>query len=474
MHSASPLKLNGSIVDMTGDGVWPEMSREIRENLLENFFEIDWKIHDISLQGRDATNDAALKTAIADLVTHGAAVKGPTITPTEEETAQFGLKKQYGSPNGAIRSAINGAAIFRNTIDFEGLSTNAPKMKNVTIARMAVGGIYGAPNFAIPGKGVLKTIYESSGGDEKLTLAERTVQSGVALLTTEDDTAIRGYAHAVFKEGLTTGKSVLFAAKSTINPVYDGRFENILQDVFEQDYAAKFTERGLEFRNGELIDAAVSKIPQGKTNGWIVALKNYDGDVTSDQVAGEHVSLGMMDSTLVSADGQTLLADPPHGTALDLEPAWHAEGKLLANPTAHIFAYAEAIRHKAELNGQTEVAERANLLKKAVVATLEAGHLTGDLINNGASAKDQVLNYIKKLERDVESITGGELKIKSRNAVVALKDAFYKAETLADTLPKKQALTAQQFIAQVRETYANMISAPAPKPQAAVDAPSVN
>lgn len=469
MSASSPLKLNGSIVDMTGDGVWPEMSREIRENLLENFFEIDWKIHDISLQGRDSTNDGALKAAIADLVTHQAAVKGPTITPTAEETVQFGLKKQYGSPNGAIRSAIDGAAIFRNTIDFEGLSTNAPKMRGVTIARMAVGGIYGAPNFEIPGKGTLKTVYESADGAEKLTLAEKKVQPGVALLTTEADTAIRGYAHAVFKEGLKTGKSVLFAAKSTINPVYDGRFEDILQEVFEQDYAAAFEKSGLAFRNGELIDAAVSKIPQGKANGWIVALKNYDGDVISDQVAGEHVSLGMMDSTLVSADGQTLLADPPHGTAPDLEPAWHTEGKLLANPTAHIFAYAEAIRHKAELNGQTEIAERADLLKKAVVATLEAGHLTGDLINNGSAAKNQVLDYIEKLERDVESIQGAELKIRSRNDIIALKNAFAKAEKIKDILPSKEPLTAQQFIAKVSETFDGMIPAPAPQQYAALD-----
>ena len=121
----------------------------------------------------------------------------------------------------------------------------------------------------------------------------------------------------------------------------------------------------------------------------IIALKNYDGDVVSDQVAGEHKSLGLMDSTLVSADG-ILLADPPHGTAPDLEPAWHEKKILLANPTAHIFAYAEAIRHKAELNGQHDAAIMAKRMKEAVVKTIEeglkSGQLTGDLAPNAGSS----------------------------------------------------------------------------------------
>jgi isocitrate dehydrogenase len=163
----------------------------------------------------------------------------------------------------------------------------------------------------------------------------------------------------------------------------------------------------------QVIDAVGSKIPQGKLNGWIIALKNYDGDVVSDQVAGEHKSLGLMDSTLVSADG-TLLADPPHGTAPDLEAAFHEKGILLANPAAHIFAYAEAIRHKAELNGQAEGIELAKKLKLAVVATIEEGlnssTLTGDL------AKD-----------------------------------------------KSKSISGQKFIANVRDKFAQMIAKPSAK-----------
>lgn len=410
--SKSPFKINGAIVDMTGDGVWPHMSAAIRDGLIAHFFDVDWKVHDISLQARDKTNDAALNDAIEDLKTHKAAVKGPTITPTKEETAKFGLSKQWDSPNGIIRRAINGAAILRNTIEIEGMDKFSPLMHDVTIVRQAVGGIYGAPNVSIPGRGKLKVVFEGDDGSTVVLVENRKVDSGVALLTTETDSSIIDYAHAVFQQALSMHKSVIFAGKDTINPTYDGRFIDLFNKIFKESYEPKFKALNLTFNDKvQLIDAVVSKIPQGKMNGMIIALKNYDGDVVSDQVAGEHKSLGLMDSTLVSADG-TLLADPPHGTAPDLEPAWHEKKILLANPAAHIFAYAEAIRHKAELNGQEEGVELAKQLKYAVVETIEEGLKTGAL--TGDLAKD-----------------------------------------------KSKAITGQQFIANVKAMYEGMVSAQA-------------
>lgn len=365
-----------TIVDMTGDGIWPEMSRLIREDLVAEFFDIDWKIHDISLPKRDTTDDKALNDAIEDLKTHKAGVKGPTITPNKDQTKEMGLSKQWGSPNGILRRAINGAVIMRTPLTAKNLPTNAPAMANVTVARQAVGGIYGAPNFDVPSHGTLKVVFIDDHGQET-EMCERATQPGVAMLTTETDDSIRDFAHATFQQALTMDKSVIFASKQTILPTYDGRFIDIFEKVFKE-YKREFDKKALTFFGSELIDAAVSKIPQGKMNNCILALKNYDGDVESDQVAGEHISLGMMDSTLVSADG-TLLADPPHGTAPDLDKFWHEEGKLVANPTAYIFAYAEAIRHKAELSADNETVKKAMTLKEATLKTIEAGYMTGDL-----------------------------------------------------------------------------------------------
>jgi len=376
-------KIEGSIVDMTGDGVWPEMSKLIREELIAKTFDVDWKIHDLSLQARDNTNDKSLDDAIADLVEHKATVKGPTVTPTPKQTSNMGLSKQWGSPNGKIRRAINGAVIMRTPLEPNNIPKNSPKISGVTTARQAVGGIYGAPNFDVPSKGKIKIVFEDENGTAQ-TLAEKQTEKGVALLTTESDEAIRDFAYATLGQGLAMNKSVLFCAKSSIKPVYDTRFSDIFEEVFNEHYADDYKNSGIELMlrdpagDAYLIDGVVSKIPQGKLNNMIIAFQNYDGDVASDQIAGENSSLGMMDSTLVSADG-ILLADPPHGTAPDLDKFWYEDGKLVANPTAHIFAYAEAIRHKAELNNQAEGVKLAVALKEATIATIEAGYMTGDL-----------------------------------------------------------------------------------------------
>ncbi len=265
---SAPYKIDGSIVDMTGDGVWPHMSAAIRDELIAPFFTVDWKVHDISLQARDRTNDGALNDAIADLKLHKAAVKGPTITPNKDETKSFGLTQQWDSPNGIIRRAINGAAILRNTIEIDGIQKFAPLMHDVTIVRQAVGGIYGAPNVSIPGRGYLKVIFEGDDGSEICLVEKRRVDNGVALLTTETDSSIRDYAHAVFQQAIAMHKSVIFAGKNTINPTYDGRFIDIFNEIFKESYAGKFKVEGLEFNDKvQLIDAVVSKIPQGKMNG---------------------------------------------------------------------------------------------------------------------------------------------------------------------------------------------------------------
>ena len=44
----------------------------------------------------------------------------PTITPTPDQVARLGLKKPWGSPNGAMRRGWNGITISRDTIHIDG------------------------------------------------------------------------------------------------------------------------------------------------------------------------------------------------------------------------------------------------------------------------------------------------------------------------------------------------------------------
>lgn len=375
----------GKIVDIQGDGVWPEISREIIENLLEPYFDIEWHPFDLSLKGRDSTQDKVMDEVVSALNKSRTGVKGPTITPTDDEVKKYGLSQRWKSPNEILRRRLHGIAIFRSPIEYQGMKKNAPLMNNVHVARFAVGGIYEGREAVFAEPGTLTVTFKKKNGAEVVLGSKDVKRSGVAMLTTEDANDVRDYAYKVFKQALLKKMSVALATKHTVNPVYDGLFRQTFRDVFAGGYKDQFAAGGLQFREDLLIDAAAAGIISGKYNNYMLVFKNYDGDVISDEVAGGHLSLGMMDSCLVTAGG-VMLTDPPHGTAPDLEPAWHKEGKLLANPTAYIFAYADGIIHQAAKNKHPDSVKRAELLKQAVIKTIEAGYVTGDLRRDGQTA----------------------------------------------------------------------------------------
>lgn len=72
-----------------------------------------WEFYDLSCVSRDKTDDQVLKDCVKAGKRLGAIYKEPTITPTEEQAKQFGLKKAWGSPNGLMRKGWNGISISR-------------------------------------------------------------------------------------------------------------------------------------------------------------------------------------------------------------------------------------------------------------------------------------------------------------------------------------------------------------------------
>lgn len=111
---------------------------------------------------------------LADAVAAGARVgaifKEPTITPTDIQMKELGLKRPYGSPNGAMRLGWNGITISRDTIHIEGLELG---YKNpVLFERHAVGGEYCAA-YAQCGAGTVITEFHPEGGGDVVRVDTR-------------------------------------------------------------------------------------------------------------------------------------------------------------------------------------------------------------------------------------------------------------------------------------------------------------
>ncbi|HET7732692.1 MAG TPA: isocitrate/isopropylmalate family dehydrogenase, partial [Paludibacter sp.] len=158
---------------------------------------------------------------------------------------------------------------------------------------------------------------------------------------------------------------------------YDGRFKDIFQEVYENEFEAAFKEAGITYEH-RLIDDMVASCMKWN-GGFVWACKNYDGDVQSDTVAQGFGSLGLMSSVLVTPDGKTVEAEAAHGT-VTRHFRQHQQGKSTStNPIASIFAWTRGLMHRAKLDGNAELHNFCEKLEQVCIETVEAGEMTKDL-----------------------------------------------------------------------------------------------
>ena len=371
------IKVANPVVEMDGDEMTRIIWQLIKDKLIHPYLDIDLKYFDLSVQKRDETNDQITIDAAEANKKYGVAVKCATITPDEARVKEFGLKEMWKSPNGTIRNILGGT-IFREPI----ICKNVPRLvpgwtQPVVVGRHAYGDQYRATDFKVPGKGRLTIKFEGEDG----TVIEKEVfkfpESGVAMSMYNLDGSIRDFARASFNYGLNRKFPVYLSTKNTILKAYDGRFKDLFQEVFDNEFADKFKALGLTYEH-RLIDDMVAAALKW-SGGYVWACKNYDGDVQSDTMAQGYGSLGLMTSVLMTPDGMTVEAEAAHGT-VTRHYRQHQQGKETStNSMASIFAWTRGLLHRAKLDNNEELRKFALTLEKVCVDTVEAGHMTKDL-----------------------------------------------------------------------------------------------
>jgi isocitrate dehydrogenase len=249
--------------------------------------------------------------------------------------------------------------------------------KPIIIGRHAYGDQYRATDIKFPGKGTLSMKFVGEDG----TVIEREVfkapGAGVSMQMYNLDDSIADFARASFNMGLARDYSVYLSTKNTILKVYDGRFKDIFQEVFDKEFKDKFEAKKITYEH-RLIDDMVAAALKW-SGGYVWACKNYDGDVQSDTVAQGYGSLGLMTSVLMTPDGNTMEAEAAHGT-VTRHFREHQKGKETStNSIASIFAWTRGLSHRAKLDNNAELAKFAATLEKVCVDTVEAGYMTKDL-----------------------------------------------------------------------------------------------
>ncbi|GJD58043.1 NADP-dependent isocitrate dehydrogenase [Methylobacterium dankookense] len=371
------IKVANPVVELDGDEMTRIIWAEIKNKLIHPYLDVDLEYYDLGVEHRDATNDQVTVDAANAIKRHGVGVKCATITPDEARVKEFGLKEMWKSPNGTIRNILGGV-IFREPI----ICKNVPRLvpgwtQPIVVGRHAFGDQYRATDFKVPGKGRLSIKFEGEDG----TVIEKEVfkfpEAGVAMAMYNLDDSIRDFARASLNYGLNRKYPVYLSTKNTILKAYDGRFKDLFQEVYENEFKSRFDALGIVYEHRLIDDMVASALKW--SGGYVWACKNYDGDVQSDTVAQGFGSLGLMTSVLLTPDGQTVEAEAAHGT-VTRHYREHQKGKETStNSIASIFAWSRGLSHRAKLDDNAELAKFATKLETVCIDTVEAGFMTKDL-----------------------------------------------------------------------------------------------
>ncbi|MEQ9573086.1 MAG: NADP-dependent isocitrate dehydrogenase [Nitratireductor sp.] len=371
------IKVDNPVVELDGDEMTRIIWQFIKEKLIHPYLDIDLKSFDLGIEHRDATDDQVTVDAANAIKQYGVGVKCATITPDEARVEEFGLKRMYRSPNGTIRNILGGV-IFREPI----IAKNVPRLvpgwtKPVIVGRHAFGDQYRATDFKFPGKGKLTIKFVGENGETIEHEVFDAPSSGVAMAMYNLDESIRDFASASLNYGLQRGYPVYLSTKNTILKVYDGRFKDLFQEVYEAEFEQKFKDAKIWYEHRLIDDMVASNLKW--SGGYVWACKNYDGDVQSDTVAQGFGSLGLMTSVLMTPDGQTVEAEAAHGT-VTRHYRQHQKGEETStNSIASIFAWTRGLAHRAKLDDNARLADFATTLEKVCVQTVESGFMSKDL-----------------------------------------------------------------------------------------------
>jgi isocitrate dehydrogenase len=381
------IKVKNPVVELDGDEMTRVIWDFIKNKLILPYLDLNIEYYDLGMKSRDDTDDQITIVSANAIKKHNVGIKCATITPDEARVEEFKLKKMWRSPNGTIRNIIGGT-VFREPI----ICKNVPKLvpswtDPLIIGRHAFGDQYRATDFKVPGKGKMEVKWTAEDGSKEIKYEVFNFPGpGIALSMYNLDKSIEDFARSCFNYGIIKKWPVYLSTKNTILKIYDGRFKDIFQEIFDKEFKTEFEKLNITYEH-RLIDDMVACAMKW-SGKYIWACKNYDGDVQSDTVAQGYGSLGLMTSVLLAPDGKTMEAEAAHGT-VTRHYRMHQQGKETStNPIASIFAWTRGLAHRGKLDGNEELINFSTTLEKVSIDCVENGSMTKDLaILIGPSSK---------------------------------------------------------------------------------------
>ncbi|MFP3318814.1 MAG: NADP-dependent isocitrate dehydrogenase [Thermoplasmata archaeon] len=367
------IQMKNPVVEIDGDEMTRVMWAWVKEKLILPFVDLKSEYYDLHVLNRDKTNDQVTFQAAEAVKRWGVGIKCATITPNAERVKEFNLKKEWPSPNATIRRILDGT-VFRAPIPIKNIIPAVRFWKKpIVVARHAFGDIYDGVGIRFDSPGQAEIYFKSDEGMEKRVQFPRFPGPGVLQGFYNLDKSIQGFARASFKYALMSRLDLWFATKDTISKVYDARFKEIFNSIYENEFKEEFQKAGINY-NYYLIDDAVARVVRSE-GGFVWACKNYDGDVFSDFVSTAYVgTLALMTSELMSPEGY-YLSEAAHGTVQRHYYRYIKGEKVSSNPTALIFAWTRGLKRRGELDSLPELVKFSEALERATIKTIEEDNI---------------------------------------------------------------------------------------------------
>jgi isocitrate dehydrogenase len=397
------INVKNPVVELDGDEMTRIIWKFIKNKLVLPYLDLGIEYFDLGMKSRDNTNDQITIDSASAIKKIGVGIKCATITPDEARVKEFDLKKMWRSPNGTIRNIIGGT-VFREPIVCKNIPKLVPSWTDpVIIGRHAFGDQYRATDFKVPGKGKMEVKWTAEDGSDEIKYEVFNFPGpGIALSMYNLDKSIEDFARSCFGYGLIKEWPVYLSTKNTILKQYDGRFKDIFQYIFENEFKDKFEKLKITYEH-RLIDDMVACAMKW-SGKYIWACKNYDGDVQSDTMAQGYGSLGLMTSVLLTPDGKTMEAEAAHGT-VTRHYRMHQQGKETStNPIASIFAWTRGLAHRGKLDNNIDLIKFSKTLESICINCVESGSMTKDLaILIGPSSKYLTTNqFLDEIDKNLK------------------------------------------------------------------------
>jgi len=359
-----------TITLIPGDGIGPELCRELRKVIGALAVSIEWDEQEAGLAVAEKGGNPLPDQVLESIRKNKVAIKGPLTTP---------VGKGMRSVNVALRKKLDLYTNLRPAKIYKGVKTRFENV-DIVIFRENTDDLYVGYEFE-EGKQETASLISSI---KELGGYEVTPDSGISIKPISIEKT-RRICEAAFSYALQNNRKTLTCVhKANIMKYTDGLFLKVFYEVAKNYPSLKAEDR--------IVDNMCMQLVQKPENYDVLVCPNLYGDIVSDLCAGLVGGLGVAPGANLGKD--IALFEPVHGSA----PKY--AGKNKANPTALILSGVMMLNYIKE-------EEAARILERAISEIIAEGvKVTYDLAKDGVGVTnsefgDAIVERIKMIYQSV-------------------------------------------------------------------------